>query len=528
MPAEYMDACRESGHPVPAPHSISRLVSSYMEPKNPSKAVRESFRIVELLLLSNHLDHAHSLATALYRHVDTILPKNASRFSQQALNYFWFTHPAYPLPPNAPSKTRQGDRSEAALKTESRWKTEQWNNYRECTRTGWMLEHCNLREPEDPHVWRETDNPPMIAMCARLLAKDKTPGHYPPTEQLREALAAAEKLYAQPQVPVADWKFEHKESQTVRRHSYLLYRRLVVELAIRVGRLDTAAEVLSQGLVLDGFNTSDGAALDRFLVLPGIYEVLPRLAAKGRAGNPFYIEDSDAAAMVREISQTLERRAEHGRQWSLAPERVGWRELLDRLASAAWAVNSKEYKKNGVMSAAEILNSPIKEEDIKAAEEVVGELPEDLKEMYRIAGGFKGGWHFLEGGLSDCRDFEFDPDCEELDDLRDEKELSFPNDDDDDNNLQGFIELSPGVEQCDSYRHYLITPALYRKLARERDDYKEGEYMYWNKAYWTCGTFWYGSVREWVAKHVERLERMVEDGEVEDGQDEDDCSTVLT
>ena len=131
--------------------------------------------------------------------------------------------------------------------------------------------------------------------------------------------------------------------------------------------------------------------------------------------------------------------------------------------------------------------------------------------------------------MSDCRDFEFDPDCEELGDLRDEKELSFPNDDDDDdNNLQGFIELSPGVEQCDSYRHYLVTPALYRKLARERDDYKEGEYMYWNKAYWTCGTFWYGSVREWVAKHVERLERMVEDGEVEDGQDEDDCSTVST
>jgi hypothetical protein len=252
----------------------------------------------------------------------------------------------------------------------------------------WSTAICrSLPEPEDPHIWRETDEAPMIGMCARLLAKDKTPGQYPPVAQLQEAISAAEKLYAQPEVPRTEWKPEYPGNQTVRRHSYLLYRRLVVELAIRVGRLDKAAEVLSQGLVLDGFNTVDGAGLDRFLMLPKIYDVLPLLSAKGKEGNPFYIEESDVAAIVQEITQTLERRAEHGRQWSLAPEKVGWRELLDKLAKAAWALNSAEYKHRGIMSADEILNEPESEEDIEAAEDRVGKLPDDLKKMYRIAGG---------------------------------------------------------------------------------------------------------------------------------------------
>lgn len=121
-----------------------------------------------------------------------------------------------------------------------------------------MLDRFNLPEPSDPHIWQETDDPKMIAMCARLLAKDKTPGQYPSLEAMREALAAGKKLYAQPQVPITGWKVERNGNSTTRRHSYLLYRRLVVELAIRVGDLASATEVLSLGLRLDGFNTMDG------------------------------------------------------------------------------------------------------------------------------------------------------------------------------------------------------------------------------------------------------------------------------
>jgi hypothetical protein len=42
----------------------------------------------------------------------------------------------------------------------------QWGKYQECTRTGWMLEHVGLAEPESPSsIWRETDDP---AMCIRF------------------------------------------------------------------------------------------------------------------------------------------------------------------------------------------------------------------------------------------------------------------------------------------------------------------------------------------------------------------------
>lgn len=387
MSLEYIDESRYGGADRLKLHDISRLISSYMEPEDCTEAVRQSFRIVELLLLSNHLEHANALASGLYQHMDTILPANTSRPTSPPLNYFWFTHPAYPCSDNALPQPRVGDGSPESSKRLAQYEHQQWQSYRECTRTGWMLDDYDLAEPDDPHVWRKTDNAPMIGMCARLLAKDKNPGQYPPVETLREALAASEKLYAQPQVPIDECELEFKESKRVCRHSALLYRRLVVELAIRVGRLETAADVLSQGLRLDGFSSMDGAALDRFLMLPGIYEVLPILAAKGKAGNPFFVAEKSAAAIVQEITKTLERRAEHGRQWSLAPERVGWKELLDRLANAAWAVNSKEYEKSGIMRAVDILNDPASEEDIQAAEAKFGQLPDDLKEMFRVADG---------------------------------------------------------------------------------------------------------------------------------------------
>ncbi|RKK94437.1 hypothetical protein BFJ68_g15163 [Fusarium oxysporum] len=224
-------------------------------------------------------------------------------------------------------------------------------------------------------------------MCARLLAKNKTPGQYATRENMEEALAAAKKLYAQPQVPVTEWEFKWNGHQTVRRHSYLLYRRLVVELAIRLGKFDTAAEILSLGLRLDGFNDIDGAQLDRYSFLPGIYRVLPLLAESKKEGNPFYIEGDDADTMIEQIITALMVRAQNGRQWSLAPERVGWKELLDRLAKAAWIVNRKEYQELGLTCAEDILYLPATEEEISEAEAKVGELPSDLKDMVRVANG---------------------------------------------------------------------------------------------------------------------------------------------
>jgi hypothetical protein len=483
-----------------AQKSVSDVTFSLVDSESPTDALDQAARIAQLLLLSNHIDHAYALLCALHKHQATIEPRPESdvwRLKSQVFGYFWHTHPEL---------SRPGE----AVQYHNSLENQQWNEYRETTRTGWMLEHCSLPEPEDPHVWRETDDPAMIAMCSRLLAKNKNPGEYPPQEQMREALEAAKKLYAQPQVPITEWKHKWEGSRSVRRHSYLLYRRLVVELAIRVGELQTAADILSMGLTIDGFNSMDGGQLDRYLYLPGIYDVLPLLASKGKAGNPYYIEEPDAAAMVAEITAALESRAENGRQWSLAPEKVGWRELLDRLAKGAWIVNQKAYREMGLESAVDVLHKPASEKKIAAAEQEFGELPADFKEMVRIANGFYGGWHFLEGGIEGIKNMDWAED--DLDNY--ESDLAngmFAADIDE----IKYIQLSPAVE-CDGFRHNLIPPATWRRCFDDGREFKEGEYCYWHTASWRCEAPSWPSVRDWVASLVEQVERQVKDKETVD------------
>lgn len=355
---------------------LSKLITFFLDPEDPSPAIRQSLRLAHLLLLSNHLALAHQLIDALSKHADHIVPPRQYQASplnpSLALDNFWKSHPEYPQPPNTPSSTQDLARS-------------QWGKYRECTRTGWMLEHCQLPEPANPHIWRKTSDAPVLAMCCRLLAKDRTEGQYPSLERMAEALQVARKLYAQPQaqVPVTAWKFE----RGVRRHGALLYWRLAVELAVRVGELGVAADVLGLGLRVDGFSAWNGSEVTEYLAVPGIWDVLPLLADGGKDANPFYIEGGDAEVMVKEVVRAIEMRARNGRQWSLAPEKVGWEELLRRLSVAAWKVNRPFYRQNGVKRAEDILYSPATEEEINAAEFRFGELPADFKDMIRVANG---------------------------------------------------------------------------------------------------------------------------------------------
>ncbi|KUJ18964.1 uncharacterized protein LY89DRAFT_643530 [Mollisia scopiformis] len=497
-----------------AKHSLSKLISSYLEPVNPHDAITKTIRLVHLLLLSNHIPQAHELLTAVYKHAPAIVPPTPHqdpplKYTPLTLEYLWQTHQeTCPRPENLPPFRRSC--SHKCASDEAHIAHGQWGKYRECTRTGWMLEHCHLPEPEDPHLWKESDDPRMLAMCARLLAKDKTQGEYPPEERLREALEAAKKLYAQPQVCVSEWDYKEARAEGKYRHSALLYRRLVVEVAIRVGELETAAEMMGLGLRIDGFAT--GSELDVYLMMPGIYDVLPLLAERGKEGNPFLIGEEVADEMVREIVATLELRATKGRQWSQA--KVGWEELLNRLAQGAWKVNRKEYKQMEVKSAEGILYEPASEEEIQRAEKKCGELPEDFKDMIRVANGFKGGYHLFGGGLlgldgmhvahgddiTDCR-------------LRDQ----YP--------AGSMLQLESGNEDCDGFTHYIITPAAYKARAIEQgQEIEEGEYMYWHWAYWQGGgaNCW-KSVRDFVASCVEEVEGMVERGErANDEDDEDD------
>jgi hypothetical protein len=103
------------------------------------------------------------------------------------------------------------------------------------------------------------------------------------------------KLYAKPDPPREECGWEPDKPK---RQSYLLYRRLAVELAIRLGELQTAADTLGQGLRQDSF--TNGGDLNDFLMVPGIYDVLPLLARVGKENNPFFISKEDAVVMVRD------------------------------------------------------------------------------------------------------------------------------------------------------------------------------------------------------------------------------------
>lgn len=367
-----------------AQRKLSRLIKSIVDPEDPIPAIHEIANLGDLLILSNHLDKANELLSAAYSFAahaggSPLTP----RLGQQV---FWETHKEFKYPENLPSYSL--DKLEST----------RWGKYRECTRTGWMLEHWGVAEPPNPsEIWRETNDPVMLAMCARLLAKTMVPETYPPPETMREALAVAQKFYALPELPISEWMSQLKSaparppSKTYDparppRHSDLLYRRLVIELALRLNEFQTAADLLGQALRMDGL-TYDGS-LGHYLILPGIYDALTLLAEGGKERNPFFIPHDDAEVIVSEVKQALELRATKGRQWELAEDKVGWIELLDRLAAGAWKVYRKEYRSMGVMSADEILFDPATEKAISKAEKKVGELPSDLKAMARVANGY--------------------------------------------------------------------------------------------------------------------------------------------
>lgn len=339
--------------------TLAGLVKSIVDAEILNEGLQGVLDLAGRLILSNHLHEASELLCAAYSLAaktdnDRFTPGGALSFQ-----VFWHTHPELKRPDATP------DFSAASVEHE------RWGKFRECTRTGWMQDSYGIAEPQDPSVWRETEDPIVIASCARLLAKTVVPETYPPPEKMREALDATLKLYAQPLAPSY--------------HRHLVYRRLAVELALRLGEFQTAADVLGKALTKDGLSYDGSIA--QYLMLPGIYDALPLLAEGGQECNMFFIPKDDAKVIETEVLAALKLRSEEGRQWELAENRVGWEELLNRLAEAAWKTHSKEYRFNGCRSAKDILYDPATEEEIQQAEEEVGELPPDLKAMVRVANG---------------------------------------------------------------------------------------------------------------------------------------------
>lgn len=116
---------------------------------------------------------------------------------------------------------------------------------------------------------------------------------------------------------------------------------------------------------------------------------------------------------------------------------------------------------------------------------------------------FYGGWHFLGGGINGLEDIDLaDDDVENF-----MWSMSLELDED---VYSKVIALSPATE-CDGYMHFMISPAYWRNPG-SGENFKDGQYPYWQWASWLCSDdVWY-SFRDWVAGEVERVEAMVKKG----------------
>ncbi|KAG4432757.1 hypothetical protein IFR05_011762 [Cadophora sp. M221] len=508
MPTETYYIASEVPHNIDAgswtPYPLSRHIFTLLDPVSPSPGIRQTLHLSQLLLLSNHLSQANSLLTALYNHGPSIIPPSPYEESKVDMYYsleaFWLAHKGtHPRPANAPATYASKDQT-----LKERLAYERWGKFRECTFTGWMHEHWNLREPKDAHCWRESEDPRMLAICSRLLAKTKVRGEYVSESRMREALDAALKLYA---IPPKKEEYDGSKEAKSQRYCSLLYKRLPIELAIRLGELDVAREILSEALRHDGF--SNGGSLDEFLMIPGIWDVLPLLNEKEKEGNAYFITKGDADVLVKGIIEALELRVKEGRQWSLAPEKLSWTELLERMARGAWKVNRREYRGKGIASWRGVLNEPASEEEIEAAEKKFGELPKDFKDMCRVSDGFKGGYLFLAGGLAGIESMFFDDGESDLEHYAGDfytREVDLSQE-----TAHDMLQLISGQES-EEFRHYIIPHRMWKDIVKG-GDVEEGEYQYWHMTNWSVEASHWGSVWDWVASLVEEVECMVEKGE---------------
>lgn len=133
-----------------------------------------------------------------------------------------------------------------------------------------------------------------------------------------------------------------------------------------------------------------------------------------------------------------------------------------------------------------------------------------------VIDSFKGGGHFLGGGISGIRNLSIsDEDIDFYVSNLGEQEMAQR-----DGSSAHMIQLLPGAA-CDGFRHFIITPA---GCASVGIVVKDGEYRYWHEAPWQGGGDVWKSVRDWVASCVEDVEAMVEKGEKKDNGDVDSDS----
>lgn len=120
---------------------------------------------------------------------------------------------------------------------------------------------------------------------------------------------------------------------------------------------------------------------------------------------------------------------------------------------------------------------------------------------------FKGGWHFLAGGLAGIEEI-----CPA--DENDVDQYMFDFGDLDADIYSKVISLPTAVE-CDEFVHFMISPANWQGSIDGHPPFGPGEYPYWHWVNWSGGDDIWHSLRDWIASEVERVEMMVRKGKTE-------------
>jgi len=254
-----------------------------------------------------------------------------------------------------------------------------------------------------------------------------------------------------------------------------------------------------------------------FFSSPQLYALLSRSQANPD-GPPLQIYDSHAAAAIRtQLCNALSQRAERGEQEPLAD--VPWIELMPRFAEAASFVHhpmysNVEYFDPPMTTPADVLLTPCTDEELAKREvELGGWLPEDLKEMARVADGFVGGpKNYMYGGWGgvmymDRADAQDSGECFVIN--------SFPELDDDAICLEGW-PANPSARE--EHNFLVFPPDVWEALAKAMDcwddysnsepEFKEGDYGFGGVEVHLSNTYFVApSFRLWIAAETQSLEQ---------------------
>lgn len=254
-----------------------------------------------------------------------------------------------------------------------------------------------------------------------------------------------------------------------------------------------------------------------FFSSPELYALLSRSQAN-LDEPPLQIYDNHAAAAIRtQLCSALSQRVERDKQEPLAD--VPWIELMPRFAEAAFFVHhpmysNPEYFDPPMTTPADLLLAPCTDEELAKREvELGGWLPEDLKEMARVADGFVGGSRsYMYGGWGGVI-------CMDRADAQKSAEWvvlnSFPELDDYAICLKGW----PGNPTAgEEHNFFVFPPDIWKAVVKAMDswdkysesepDVKEGDYGFFGVQVHLANTYLVApSFRLWIAAETQYLEQ---------------------